>query len=1099
MSETVYKLQPNRTVYMRGVDRNGAAGAICQASASGFSAYTTFNDMDDFVVIVIYDADNVFEHNSIKYLPDMSLSGLVLSYGYTSSGVQPIDSGKYSWIDWSQLDYVTSTGEPGKIRLWEYATLDASSPVAFSVATDTLVIYSNGCSAYDRITLWLNNAAFDFIAGGGETAADVVSNLAYQINTANWVTANSSVAVIASIESLPTGDPNTVLRLKYARYGTVSVTGTSVNWISGEVFTGIASGSAIRIGGFAYTVSSVSSPQSLTLTSAPGDTSSTYYLAERGGADGNMCNVLVQVRPANISLNTGGKTALSLAGGISDGVLWDVSIDFTALGIDSLRQAWLTLAPALPNGAAYAKTEGSATWSSWSVSDPHSIRALKVAGANSALIGNRDPSVTYSGSGWTEGAANNYYFGYARVSNNTGDNVTISYVCQETHDLWIGSELYKDRGIVNVSLDGDTATALDLFLFVEPGVMSRRKVRSGVAAGAHTLVITLTGTNHAATASWDYSSTGYYFLFDYLQAVVAADFPDALTANTSVTAAIDGDTDATYKQSPARLLWAMQKLGLMGRINHYLGVFFWNQRVRTGGVWQSATVTFGGTWADGDSAFITIGGFAFGKSVFRDAGDTDAEALATLAQHFAYYINQTSIEMWAAVTGTGQLTIYVRTPEWGDTFSTSKSSSAGTMSSSGSLGTGTEGTWTIDDTASNPVNWPTRQWLSDLYSTAQAMGLNVATSISMELVNPPDNPGGGKVYAARFEDGTTVTTDTGYQSLYSTQCALGSSTVIAFQESVLASIAALQTAASLPVWIQFGEFLWWYFSSKKLNIGYASYTSPISVGTVDGSGSPLAHGFATGDRVIQAGVGGNTAANGTFTITVTDATHYTLNGTSGNGAYTSGGAVSGGSMAYYDADTTAAASTALSRALYTFTCQDDDPTVNGGADASFLAARLKSHIDSLRTYVLGLYSGASFELLWPDDVNFLPCYYTNQYPYPQGGRLNRAVNYPPSWTSPSSSGITFLKVEALSWGATYRNIDNAKAALAFSQSSGFNWPPTSVGYLVPIYNGGCPWKAEYVAALQNQVSLIVLWAWDHIGLMTWPLPLPTPTSSSKIY
>jgi len=1098
MPETVYKLQPNRTIYMRGVDRNGAAGAICNASATGFSAYTVFRDMADFVVIVVYDADNVFEHNSIKYLPDFSLSGLVLSYSYASTGVQQIDSGKYPWIDWSQLDYITSAGEPGKVRLWEHATLDASTPVAYSVASDTLTIYSNGCSAYDRITLWLDNMAFDFIAAGGETAASVVSNLAYQINTLNWVSANPSVAVIASIESLPTGEANTVLRLKYARFGTVSVSGTTVTWISGEVFTGIATGSVIQIGGFAYTVSSVNGPKSLTVASAPGNTSSTFYLAERGGSDGNMCNVLVQVRPDNVSLNTGGKTAVSLAGGVSDGVLWDVSIDFTSLGIDSLRQAWLTLAPALANGAAYADTEGSATWSSWAVSDPNNIRTLKVAGQNSIIVGNRDPRVTYAGT-WTEGAANNYYLGYARASNNTGDSVTVSYICQETHDLWIGSELYKDRGIVNVSLDGDTATPLDLFVYAEPGIMSRRKIRSGVASGAHTLTITLTGTNHTATAAWDYNSVGYYFLFDYVQAIVASDYPDALPANAGVTAAIDGDTDATYKQPPERVLWAMQKLSFMGRVNHYWGVFFGYQRTRTGGVWQSATVTFGGTWAGGDAAFIDIGGFTFGKTVFRDAGDTDAQALVTIAQHFVYYINQTSVEMRATVTGAGQLTIYVRTPVWGDTLSVSQASSAGTITASGSLGTGTEGTWTIDDTAANPINWPTRQWLADLYSTAQGMGLNVTTAISMELVNPPDDPGAGKVYAARFADGTVVTTDTGYQSLYSTQCALGSSTVLAFQKSVLASLAALQTAAGLPVWLQFGEFLWWYFSSKKLNIGYASYTSPISIGTVDGSGNPLAHGFSTGDRVVQAGVGGNTAANGTFTIAVTDPYHYTLNGTSGNGTYTSGGAVSGGSMAYYDADTTAAASAALGRSLVTFTCQDDDPTVNSGADASFLAARLASHIDTLKTYILGLYSGASFELLWPDDVNYLPCYYTNQYPYPQGGRLNRAVNYPPSWTSPSTSGLAFLKVEALSWGATYRNLDNSKAALTFSSTNGLSWPPSSVGYLVPIYNGGCPWKAEYFAALQAQVSLVVLWAWDHIGLMTWPLPLPTPSASTKIF
>ena len=63
----------------------------------------------------------------------------------------------------------------------------------------------------------------------------------------------------------------------------------------------------------------------------------------------------------------------------------------------------------------------------------------------------------------------------------------------------------------------------------------------------------------------------------------------------------------------------------------------------------------------------------------------------------------------------------------------------------------------------------------------------------------------------------------------------------------------------------------------------ATNASPIAVTT------SAAHGLETGDIVVIAGAVGNTAANGQFTVTVVDATHYTLNGSSGNGAWTSGG------------------------------------------------------------------------------------------------------------------------------------------------------------------------------------------------------------------
>jgi hypothetical protein len=62
----------------------------------------------------------------------------------------------------------------------------------------------------------------------------------------------------------------------------------------------------------------------------------------------------------------------------------------------------------------------------------------------------------------------------------------------------------------------------------------------------------------------------------------------------------------------------------------------------------------------------------------------------------------------------------------------------------------------------------------------------------------------------------------------------------------------------------------------------ASNASPISV-------TSTSHGYASGDIIYVSGVGGNTAANGIWQITVVDANTYTLTGSSGNGAYTSGG------------------------------------------------------------------------------------------------------------------------------------------------------------------------------------------------------------------
>lgn len=68
----------------------------------------------------------------------------------------------------------------------------------------------------------------------------------------------------------------------------------------------------------------------------------------------------------------------------------------------------------------------------------------------------------------------------------------------------------------------------------------------------------------------------------------------------------------------------------------------------------------------------------------------------------------------------------------------------------------------------------------------------------------------------------------------------------------------------------------------------ATNASPIVI-------TSAGHNLTTGTRVTVASVGGNTAANGTFAVTVVNGNSFSLDSSTGNGAYTSGGtwAVSG--------------------------------------------------------------------------------------------------------------------------------------------------------------------------------------------------------------
>jgi hypothetical protein len=632
---------------------------------------------------------------------------------------------------------------------------------------------------------------------------------------------------------------------------------------------------------------------------------------------------------------------------------------------------------------------------------------------------------------------------------------------------------------VNISLDG-AATKLKCYANIAPGtqLVTRRLIGTGVPAGTHTLTITL--------------SDAFNFVFDYIEAAVPGDIPAAMVTYPNVSPALDFDTDATYKMSPQRLLWHLTKLGFQGQINEYLGVFWWNQRKRVGATWSSATVSFGGTWVKGDVAAVNIGasptsaGFQMSKSVVP--GDT----VDTIAEHFAQYINAASVAMWAEKSGAGQLTISTRTPNWGDTLTVTPTSAAGTIAVvAGNLNVGVDGTWQVDPAGANPLNYPIRQWHSDLFAGAKALGLAVTTSFSMELVNPPSEDGtAATAWQARYANGTPVTTDTGFANLLSSQCA-PIPNLTNYQKSVYTTMAGLQNAAGLTPWLQFGEFLWWFFSSMSQSVGYCAYTDPISIGLAQ------PHGLKTGDRVVISGVQGCTAANGTWTVTKTDDTHFTIP-MPANAAWVAGtGQVRGGSMAYYDAATAAAAQTALGRSLYTFTCQDDDPSVNNGADVQFLAGQLKTHADAIRTAVLAQYPNAKFELLYPNDVNNPVCYAGANSVAPQGGRLNAAVNLPAEWMTKASSGLDRFKVEALSWGNQYLNLDLANQAIVFALTAPMGWDLADVAYLIPWNNGTCPWPAEFQSASTRGISLINLWAYDHLAMMSWPLPFPTPGNRSS--
>lgn len=1019
----------------------------------------------------------------------------------------------------------------------------------------------------------------DVTDGGGSvhiynlSGASAISSLVDQINHYDWPFEGPAMAIMAEASGSD-------VTIKAARYGEVDTSGATVTWKTGYKFTGIAAGSKIHINNVEYEVDSLTDQTHLELTTSAGTQSDVNYLAEYGGWDGNM--ITVQCRSRNSNLTTAGASAdgpfysedQQLSGGNSD-VVWRVTIDFTDLGIDTPRQLWLTLAPLLANSAAYTATEFDGEFTNWGVTDPSSKRALKIAHPRKSVrVSSRDARARFSGT-WVQ--ENGFFLhGFAKGSSTLDDTVTIRYSCQYTHKLHLGTALYVDRGIIAVKVDGTSYDDLDTYLSNEPAVVTRRQIglTSGVsntfAAGTHTVELRVKHEKNG-------SSSGYACYFDFLEASVEDDVQDPEVVYTDRSAAIDYGTNHGYSLCPARLMWMFDRCGLQGPMNEYISVFWWNQRQRVAGTNRQYDVQFGGTWAVADSATITLSGINVLKTLQAldvDAGDATF-ARKILAKSLAQRINAQFAGVWAEVVGAGLDTVRIhpRTAVFFFTKAATKSSASGTITESGNLNPGSEGVWEIDPSITPRLNKAAVDWHTDFYGEAATRSREVTMAISMELLNPPDDPSGGEVWAARYPSGIGVLTDTGFGTeaqatitgatnatpivitaeghgyrsgdpirisgilgntaanggwfitvidadTFSLNGSVGNGTfvyddagivvrllktthcsftdkVADYQKEVFKELAGLMDTAGLTPWLQCGEFLWWFFPEKVYVISDASNASPIVI-------TAAGHTFLNGEYVNIAGVRGNLAANGTWVMANKTSTTFELAGSTGNGDFTPAPdsvripTARGKGMGFYDDYTTAAASTALGRALHTFLTQDDADVATHSADTDFLADQLKAHIDTITAHVKATYPGANFELLFPYDVNNAVMYHTLDMPYPQGGRVNFPVNWPVDYQAKSGSGLDRIKMEGLSWGVTYHNLDKQKETTLFPNTAPNSWAKSEYRILLPWFAGGSPWQLDYLNARRNNLGPITFWAFDQFCIFSWPIPLPEFRPESSI-
>jgi hypothetical protein len=1090
MPDVLNKLQPDRTMYLRGFDHLGAGAAMHNARPDGFEVTGIFRDPSDFAVLVVWDADDFFNHPTLKYLPDTNFAGLTLQFDATYQNLMPLNCTKYATIDWPYLDMQFNDGTSTQVGLSGYAQTVANPD---PVASGTFEIVGPNPQVGDRLIIWYLNISYDYtvpdathatfqfyidtpnatytVSVGGstfsytlkanDTAATLVQSLVAAINAgsgATGVTASAGGGA-GQVDLTLVNDPGDGVA--------VSATGNVPVELYVVQASTVATELAKQINSVDY--DAVKAPFGL---QAAADGTNLTITTTRGGYDANFIRLLAVNKTDTLKAS---QSSLQLSGGDSTATLrvnYDFSANLGAAQAGQIRKMWLTFAPRLADAQDFVSQEWSASFDNWTVTGPDAVRQLQVPGPASYWIGATDGACQYTGD-WS--LVDGFYLGGLGNIGQTGAQVTVKYTSAFQHDVWLATELNASGGTVNAVLDGGAATTSAVTTGGGDAVTVRKLLFSQLPPGFHTMTLTVaSGT----------------LLFDHFIVSVPTTDTPAFPVQTNLSAALDYSTDHTYKLPPARILWLFNKLGLAGPINQYIGVFWWNQRQCVGDQPSVAEVSFAGSFLDGDQIFLNIGGQVCGKTV------RPPDTPETIARHFANFINAIYVGVWAEADG-AVLRIHGRSsaPAYSYTLQASISSgvgSTGAATVSGSLQDATIGTWQVDPSQDPPLNAGARAWHTDFYASCAAAGLEVTTSSSMELVNPPDG------FAALFADGLGVTTDVGFADLFSTQCAFSSS-MQAYHTRVYTWLAQTMAAAGLSPVLQCGEFTWWYFahpapyaefpfyasgngSSHFIEVDGVTYThvenNPQGESSADVANALVAAVNAGPDHHVGASIG---SAPYIVRLTPSAASSTPISLSSDNGStsllYTGG-------MAYYDAETAAAAQASLGRPLATFLTPNDDPTLNASADATFLRNRLRDYCGSITSAVKAAVPGTQFEILFPYDVN---------YPVPAGmhnlgGRLNRFVNLPTEWSQPGGSGFDRFKLEELDFGAWTKDLNLVYVCQQLPASLG--WPMNCVSCITPVFRPGYAWMKEVSSACEQNYHAVTLWAFDHVNLFGLDLVAP---------
>ncbi len=765
MAEQITKLTPNRDLQAYFLTPSAIA-ALSSASSTGFVLSGKWRQQFDWAVVE-WNRDNVFEHPSLRNLPDGDLSGLTLTYQEQRIGCIPFQSNLFPVVAWDRLR-LWVTGADGSdtvyyVNLAANATPTAGS--ARSASATMTVVASPGVGL--RAGLAFLEEHYYYQVSSGDQLPDIAAGIAAAVNdfSADFTAASNGASVTVTCKgtngkgSLDGANGNRITMYGFSQ-NSVAVWQYPAASFSGGSFPDMYQ-VTIDFANLSGTTDNDSNPQ-------PVPTTNVRKVRWTWAADLQpleFAQTEFQVMVSNWSV-AGTNQLYSIAGPGSRRIE-DTNSAATFTGSWQMETGNFS-----GSKVHYTSAAGDSCAITYTESTPHQLYAglRRTAGApvaNITIDGGSPQQVLLTLPG--EDVLVRYPLGTIAAGSHT---VVITHAgANVSQTLYVDflEIAYPSHNLPDFTANSQLALATDWDTYHSQSLPAERTAwlinKLGFTGRVNHYVgalwfyeIVRTGTKYATlTVQMQLSSAASS---PYIQFGLAADLTSFSTADAVTTIShlvLPDDDSSTVAQAIAALI-----------------------NVGTNLVWASA-----------NGANLTLTARSMGT-----LGNGIAFALISSSPYFS--INAPSNVLSGGIDGTPY------------TLASDNGGLNDTLMAAASF-------WRTDLTAVPRINRAARDWHAAFFGAIKTYGMDVVAAFSTELMN--GDPSSTAGIAQRYFDGKPVVLNTpAIQTNFSPTC-------LTYWQQVYLDIAALQSAAGLVPYLQSGEVQWWYFSAAGVSMPfYDAYT-----------------------------------------------------------------------------------------------------------------------------------------------------------------------------------------------------------------------------------------------------------------------------------